>query len=98
MIAVAFTGKNPKETDKEQPECGRELQAHGISEPKEESMTNRMKSSVRSSRMRDDKRPMDLAQGVTTVLGENNFREGWGPEHSLDEVRKWSQGRQTGTW
>ena len=40
---------------------------------------------------------MDLAQGVMTVLGENIFREGWEPEHSLDEVRKWRQGRQTGT-
>lgn len=40
---------------------------------------------------------MDLAQGVMTVLGENIFREVGKPEHSLDEVRKWRQGRQTGT-
>lgn len=31
------------------------LQAHGISEAKEEGITNRMKSSVRSSKMRDNK-------------------------------------------
>ena len=39
---------------------------------------------------------MDLAQGLMSVVGENNFREGWEPVRSLDEVREWRQGRQTG--
>lgn len=81
VIIIAFYRKPQRILRRRSQSVGGSCKHVAAQKPRKEAMTNR---------------PMDLAQGLMSVVGENNFREGWEPERSLDEVREWRQGRQTG--